>query len=247
VIVPRREHIPDIVTAGLDTVAVRCPAHPATRALIEASGLPIAAPSANISGKPSATDARGALSDFNGRIAAVVDGGPCAIGLESTVVDMTCEPPRLLRPGGITLEELKEILGEVECDPALTSEPDPTERVRSPGMKYRHYAPDAELFIVHGEGARAARYIRYQAESTSEECAVLCFDEELPLYKGLTAQSYGRAADPRTLAKGLFSALRLLDAAGVDVIYARCPEEKGLGAAVANRLRKAAGFQVIEV
>jgi len=240
----KAESIPYAVTAGLPTVAVRCPSHPVARAIIRAAGIPLAAPSANLSGKPSPTEAAHVLNDLYGRIDAVVDGGACTVGLESTVIDLTCTPPRLLRPGGITLEQLEAVLGEVAVDGAVSGNPGPDVAPRAPGMKYRHYAPEAQVLIVRGRADDAAKYIRANAD---QKTAVLCYDEELPLFDGLSCVAYGALSHPDTLARGLFSALRKLDGMGLERIFARCPEGGGLLRAVENRLKKAAGFQIIDV
>ncbi len=237
-----RDNVPKETTAGLDTVAVRCPDCEITRRIIRLAGVPVAAPSANLSGKPSTTTATHVLHDMGGRIDAVVDGGPCRVGVESTIVDLSAGKPRLLRPGGVSPEQLREALGELEIDKAVTGRISDGETVRAPGMKYRHYAPRGRVLIVAGTRERAAAYIR---ERFAPGDAVLCFDEELPLYEGLPATAYGSESDPASLARGLFAALRELDRDGVEVIYARCPEGKGVGCAVRNRLRKAAGFQVV--
>lgn len=246
-VVKKNETIPNETTAGLDTVAVRCPSHPVARAIIKAAGVPVAAPSANLSGKPSTTDVGHVIKDMYGRIDAIVDGGPSSIGLESTVIDLTSSPPRLLRPGGITLEQLRQVLGEVAVDSAVSSEPDLSAPVRSPGMKYRHYAPEAQVLIVRGSSLRAADYINNRAHTGEKRAAVLCFDEEVSLYPGLECVSYGPEKDYDALARNLFSALRQLDSGDIGIIFARCPEGGGLSLAVENRLKKAAGFQIITV
>ncbi len=245
-VLPVRDIVPKTTTAGLDTVAIRCPEVAVTREIIRLSGVPVAAPSANLSGKPSTTTAEHVLHDYGteGRIAAIVDGGPCRVGVESTIVDLHEEKPRLLRPGGITPEELREVLGELIVDKAVTSQISGDAVVRAPGMKYKHYAPKGDVTILRGSPERAAAYVR---ENRKENMAVLCYDEELPLYDGFNALSYGTEKDPATLAHNLFDALRKLDEAGYDVIYARCPEAVGVGCAVGNRLNKAAGFHILEV
>ena len=159
-ILKRKPIVPDAVTAGLDTVGMRCPAHPVCRAIIAAADLPVAAPSGNTSGRPSPTNMADMLEDMDGKIDGIVDGGPCAVGVESTIIDLTEQPPRLLRPGGITLEELEEVLGEVAVDPAVTRLMGAGEQPKAPGMKYRHYAPKAPVTVVRGAPADAARYIR---------------------------------------------------------------------------------------
>ncbi len=242
-ILPAKEHIPRATTAGLDTVGVRCPASQVTRNIILASGVPIAAPSANLSGKPSPTTAQHVLHDMTGRIAAIVDDGPCSVGVESTIVDLTGSRPRLLRPGGITLESLCEILGEIDIDPAVTEEISNHAVVRAPGMKYTHYSPAGEVIIVTGSSADAAAYIK---SKLGPQDRVLCFQEELSLYPPMVALAYGSADNPTTLAQGLFSALRELDRQDIPTIYARCPSGDGITQAVANRLKKAAGFHIVE-
>ncbi len=234
--------VPKRTTSNLDTVAVRCPKTEATRKLIALAGVPIAAPSANRSGKPSTTTARHVLHDMDGRIAAILDGGACEVGVESTIVDLTGEKPRLLRPGGITPEELTEILGELEIDKAVIGQIANDTVVRAPGMKYKHYAPHAQVIIVAGDSLSAANYIR---KRFAEKDAVLCFEEELSLYEGLNPTAYGSQEDNKTLSAGLFAALRALDTPEIQTIYARCPEGGGVAYAVRNRLNKAAGFCVV--
>lgn len=242
-VLPAKPCVPKRTTGGLSTVAIRCPKTEITREIIRLSGVPIAAPSANLSGKPSTTTARHVMQDHEGRIDAVVDGGPCSVGVESTIVDLTEERPRLLRPGGVTPEQLLETLGDLVVDKAVTAQISDDTVVRAPGMKYRHYAPQAPVVIVSGGSQAAADYIRRHIQPGAR---ILCFEEELPLYRGLPALSYGRQAEPETLSAGLFSALRAVDEPGVSLVYARCPEGGGIGYAVQNRLRKAAGFHVID-
>lgn len=243
-VLPARDTVPKCTTAGLPTVAVRCPDCLVTRQIIEAAGVPIAAPSANISGKPSTTTAQHVLDDHNGKLPLIVDGGPCRVGVESTIVDLTEERPRLLRPGGITPEQLIEVLGDLVVDKAVTAQIDKDAVVKAPGMKYRHYAPNAQVVIVAGPREKAAAYIRKEYLPGDR---VLCFREELPLYKGCAPLAYGCEADVATLSAGLFDALRQLDDPGIRMIYARCPEGSGIAYAVQNRLKKAAAFQIIHV
>lgn len=242
-VLPARDIVPKCTTAGLPTVAVRCPDNDITRQIIRLSGVPIAAPSANLSGKPSTTTADHVLHDHNGKIAAVVDGGPCRVGVESTIVDLTEEHPRLLRPGGITPEQLLEVLGDLVVDKAVTSQIDADAVVKAPGMKYKHYAPQAEVLIVSGSREKAAAYIH--AHFTPED-RVLCFEEELPLYGDCNPLSYGKEADVQSLSAGLFAALRELDDPSVRRVYARCPVGGGIAYAVQNRLKKAAAFRIID-
>ena len=242
-VLPARDTVPKRTTAGLDTVAVRCPDCEITRRIIALSGVPIAAPSANISGKPSTTTAQHVHHDHNGRIDAIVDGGACRVGVESTIVDLTDEKPRLLRPGGITPEQLKSVLGELIIDKAVTASIDHDAVVKAPGMKYRHYAPAEPVVIVSGSREKAAQYIHRHFQSGDR---VLCFEEELPLYSDCHPLSYGQEANVDTLCAGLFAALRELDDASIHQVYARCPEGDGIAFAVQNRLKKAAAFHIID-
>ncbi len=242
-VLPVSSVVPKRTTGGLDTVAVRCPATAATRELIRLAGVPIAAPSANISGKPSTTTAQHVLHDMDGRIDAIIDGGPCEVGVESTIVDLTGDTPRLLRPGGITPEYLRAVLGELVIDKAVTAQISNDTVVRAPGMKYKHYAPAADVLIVNGSREGAAAYIKRHFAPGN---AVLCYEEELPLYEGYNPTAYGRQGDPSTLSAGLFAALRKLDDRNIGTIFARCPEKScGISFAVQNRLRKSAGFHIV--
>ena len=242
-VLPARSNVPRRTTGGLDTVAVRCPDNDVTREIIRLSGVPLAAPSANISGKPSTTTAQHVKYDHDGKIQLIVDGGPCRVGVESTIVDLTEERPRLLRPGGITPEQLMEVLGDLVVDKAVTAQIDKDEVVKAPGMKYKHYAPQSEVVIVSGSREKAAEYIR--AHFTPGD-RVLCFEEELPLYEGCAPLSYGLEADVNTLSAGLFAALRELDDPSIHQVYARCPVGGGVAYAVQNRLKKAAAFHIVD-
>ena len=241
-VLPARDCVPKRTTGGLDTVAVRCPDSAITREIIRLAGVPLAAPSANISGKPSTTTAEHVRHDHNGRIAAIVDGGACRVGVESTIVDLTEQPARLLRPGGITPEQLVEVLGQLTVDKAVTAQIDKDAVVKAPGMKYKHYAPDCAVIIVSGGRDAAAKYIR---ENYQIGDRVLCFEEELPLYTHCAPLAYGKEADVNTLSAGLFAALRELDNPAVKRVFARCPVGGGVAYAVQNRLKKAAGFHII--
>lgn len=242
-VLPAKDCVPKRTTGGLSTVAVRCPDSGVTREIIRLAGVPVAAPSANISGKPSTTTAQHVLDDHDGKLPLIVDGGACRVGVESTIVDLTDEKPRLLRPGGITPEQLIQVLGELVVDQAVTAQLDKDAVVKAPGMKYRHYAPQCPLVIVSGSSEAAARYIRKHYAPGQR---VLCFEEELPLYEGCDPLSYGLAADVSTLSAGVFAALRVLDDPNVTKVYARCPEGGGVAYAVQNRLKKAAAFQIID-
>ena len=242
-ILPARDFIPRRTTGGLETVGLRCPDCDITREIIRRSGVPVAAPSANISGKPSTTTAAHVLHDHDGKIDMIVDGGSCRVGVESTIVDLTEQRPRLLRPGGIGPEQLLEVLGDLVVDKAVTAQIDKDEVVKAPGMKYKHYAPQSDVVIVGGGREKAAAYIR--AHFTPGD-RVLCFEEELPLYEGCNPLAYGREADVNTLSAGLFGALRELDDPGVHQVYARCPVGGGVAYAVQNRLKKAAAFHIVD-
>ena len=243
-ILKRRSVVPDVVTAGLDTVGMRCPAHPVCRAILTAAGVPVAAPSGNTSGRPSPTNMADMLEDMDGKIEGIVDGGPCSVGVESTIVDLTVTPPRLLRPGGVTLEELRDVLGEVAVDAAVTRLMGADEHPRAPGMKYRHYAPKAPVTEVQGDPAESARYIR---RHVGDRDGVICFDEFVPLFEGHPTEAMGPAADQAEQARRVFDALRYFDGTGVEQIWAQGPDPSGIGLAVSNRLNKAAGFHIVQV
>lgn len=237
----KTEAVPSVVSAGLDTVAVRLPAHPVARELIRRSGCPLAAPSANRSGVPSPTTASRVMEDMDGRIAAVIDGGVCDVGVESTVVDMTKNPPRLLRPGGVTPAMLKAVVGELEIDGAVVRPLGDTEVAASPGMKYKHYAPNARVVLLKGTSDAFAAYVNAQA---ADGVGALCFEEDMPLLT-VPCVAYGKRGDAATQAAGLFDALRQLDERGITLAYAACPSEEELSLAVYNRLLRAAGFEVM--
>ena len=242
-VLPARDCVPKCTTAGLPTVAVRCPDNAVTREIIRLAGVPIAAPSANISGKPSTTTAQHVLHDHDGRIAAIVDGGPCRVGVESTIIDLSDARPRLLRPGGITLESMGEILGDIIIDKAVVGSIDKDAVVKAPGMKYRHYAPDCSVVIINGSAQAAARYIRAHFQPGNR---VLCFEEELDIFAPFAPLAYGSLKNTDTLLSGLFAALRELDDPAIGTVFARCPEGSGKALAVQNRLLKAAGFCQID-
>ena len=243
-ILPKKEIVPDRTTGGLDTVAVRCPDHPVALELIRRAGVPVAAPSGNTSGRPSPTSADHMVEDMWGKIHGIVDGGPCGVGVESTIIDLTCEPPRLLRPGGLPLEALEEVLGEVQVDKAVVAEPEKGEKPKAPGMAYRHYAPKAPVTVISGDPERGADYIEAHLTDRS---GVICFHEYLDRFGGHIVHDLGHLADKAEQARHVFDALRTFDGTDVTEIFAQCPDSTGLGLAVGNRLKKAAGFHVIEV
>ena len=243
-ILKRKSVVPDVVTAGLETVGMRCPDHAVCRAIIEKADVPVAAPSGNTSGRPSPTAADHMLDDMDGKIDAIVDGGSCSVGVESTIIDLTCTPPRLLRPGGVTLEQLESVLGEVTVDDAVRRKMGEGEKPRAPGMKYRHYAPKAPVTVVKGAAEHTARYI---AAHAAEGEGVICFDEFVHLFPNQVVTKLGKMDDPADQARHVFDDLRFYDETDVTAIWSQCPKETGVGLAVANRLNKAAGFHIIDL
>lgn len=238
-ILPAKDIVPKRTTGGLSTVGVRCPDCDITREIIRLAGTPIAAPSANLSGKPSTTTAEHVRHDHDGRIPLIVDGGACRVGVESTIIDLTDEKPRLLRPGGITLEQMSAVLGEIVVDKAVVAAIDRDAVVKAPGMKYRHYAPDCRVVIVDGDLPAAASYVAKHFQPGNR---VLCFEEELSIFAPFAPLAYGKEQDPDSLLAGLFAALRELDDPAIGTVFARCPQGRGKALAVQNRLEKAAGF-----
>lgn len=248
-ILPRADSVPLETTGGLDTVAVRFPSHPAAKALIGYAGGYVAAPSANLSGKPSPTDAGSVREDMEGRIEMIVDGGAVGIGLESTIIDLTTERPQILRPGYVTREMLEEVLGEVDVDTALIN-PDSGQRPRAPGMKYRHYAPTGELLIVEGEPEQVAAYINGRTaedRAAARRSGVIGTAETAGRYQADVVKCLGSRCDEESIARNLFAALREFDREKVEKIYAESFSDKGLGEAIMNRLLKAAGYRVVRL
>ena len=241
-VLPAQDVVPLSTRAGLPSVAVRCPDCEITREIIRLSGVPIAAPSANISGKPSTTTAEHVRHDHDGRIDCIVDGGPCRVGVESTIIDLTEDTPRLLRPGGIGPEQLQSVVGELIIDRAVTASVDKDAVVKAPGMKYRHYAPDCRVLIVEGDLPAAVSYVKQHWKPGNR---VLCFEEELDAFAPFAPLAYGKERDPDSLMAGLFAALRELDDPAIGTVFARCPRGSGKALAVQNRLAKAAGFTYV--
>ncbi|HHY46397.1 MAG TPA: threonylcarbamoyl-AMP synthase [Firmicutes bacterium] len=248
-VLPRTGMVPDAVTAGLDTVAVRMPDHGIALALIAEAGVPVAAPSANTSGKPSPTTADHVIQDLAGRIDLVIDGGPTPVGVESTVIDMTSTPPVILRPGGATREDISEVLGEVMVSPvALGTKMPLSEGVpRSPGMKYTHYSPDAEVRLFEGDPRRVVPRLQAEAKgliAMGKRVGIMCTDETKGAYQGLSVlvKSAGSRRDLSTVASRVFALLREFDRDGADIILVEGVPETGLGFAIMNRLRKAASI-----
>lgn len=243
IILEKSDLIPMETSGGLNTVAVRMPMDETARRLIEAAGVPVAAPSANTSGMPSPTKARYVIEDMMGRIDAIIDGGDCSVGLESTVITLATDKPKLLRPGGVTVSMLEEVLGEIEIDPAVYDKLDDTQKAASPGMKYKHYAPKAKVTLLKGSFDKFAEFID---ENADEKTVALCFDgEEEKL--GIKCITYGKENDSLSQAQRVFTALREVDETGAEKVYARYPDRKEMGLAVYNRLIRAAAFEVIEL
>ena len=235
------------MTCGLDSVGVRFPSHKTAQALIRASGLPLAAPSANASGRPSPTSAEHVLMDMDGRIDAVLNGGECEIGVESTVLNLTGSVPVILRPGGVTLEMIRKIAPDAKAAD-FNRVPSQGERVLSPGMKYRHYAPKAPVTLITGELPHVLRYI--EEHSSGAHLGIMCFDECADDFRALTPyiQTYGQRGDMLSQSSHIFSALRAFDAEPVEKIFVYATgDTHGLGMAINNRLSKAAGFDIVNV
>jgi len=246
----RSQIVPNVTAAGLDTIAVRMPKHNVALALLKESRCPIAAPSANLAGKPSPTSALHVLADLNGRIDAVLDAGSTAIGVESTVLDLTVDPPQILRPGGAPYETLRDFLGNVELNPLAVSEVTPhIEKARSPGLKYRHYAPVAEMIVVEGEPEKIAdkvNSLKRFYEGGGKKVGILVTYENLSCYSAESVKCLGSRRDLSAVARNLFGLLREFDAEKIDVIIAEGVPPVGLGLAVMNRLRKASGYNIVK-
>lgn len=241
--------VPLSVRGGLSTVAIRFPSHPTIQSLIQMTGLPLAAPSANTSGKPSPTNAKRVWEDLNGKIDAIIDGGYSSVGLESTVVDLTGPIATILRPGGITEKMLKDVLGDVVMDPALLNV-DEKLTPKAPGMKYTHYAPNADVVIYKGETSKVVEAInRCLAEDQASgiRSSVLCDDETRDFFESSEAISLGSRKHPTDIAAHLFESLRRFDDLGMQKVYALAFPEDGIGSAIMNRLEKSAGHHIIEI
>jgi L-threonylcarbamoyladenylate synthase len=241
--------VPEVTVAGLDTIAIRMPQHKIALALIRESNLPIAAPSANLAGKPSPTSAKHVFDDLNGRIDAILDGGPTRIGVESTVLDLSISPPMILRPGGTPFEALKKTLGNVQLHPFVVAEKElPLNKAQSPGMKHKHYAPNAKVILVEGAISAVAAKVKELTNSYKlKNCkvGVLVTDETITAYRADVVKSLGSRFNLTVVAQNLFRLLREFDAEDVDVIIAEGVPAEGLGLAVMNRLRKASGYTII--
>ena len=246
VILPKRDIIPMTVTAGLENVAMRVPQNIIARKLIELSGLPISAPSANLSGKPSPTKAWHVISDMDGRADVIIDGGDCAVGLESTVISLCYDVPKLLRPGGFTHERLCELLGKVEISDAVLEQLKEGQKPESPGMKYKHYAPDVRVVLVKGGKEAVKDFLEAKYENKS--CGIICFDEDIE-ERNERILNMGSRKDSKVYAEKMFDALRETDKmCGIDIVYAVLPETTdGISLAIYNRMLRAAAFNIIEL
>lgn len=245
----RSDAVPSVTVAGLGTVAVRMPRHHVALGLIRESGCPIAAPSANLAGRPSPTSAKHVLDDLGGRIEAVLDAGSTSVGVESTVLDLTVDPPEILRPGGTPFEALKQILGNVELSPfAIAEKALPLGETRSPGLRHKHYAPKADVVVVEGEISAVVDKVKKLAETYAKrgKVGILATDETTDNYDTAVVKSLGSRSDLAEVARNLFRLLREFDDEGVSVVIAEGVSQGGLGLAVMNRLRKASGYRIVK-
>lgn len=245
VIFEKKYIIPKRTSGGLNTVAIRMPSHPIARTLIKESGVPIAAPSANISGRPSPTQAEHVYEEMNGRVDGIILGGDCNYGLESTVLDLTSEPPMILRPGSVTKEDLQKYLEEIIIDPALMRNEDNIV-AKAPGMKYTHYSPEADVYIVCGDKENTINKINsliYQNNKKGLKCGVMCINSNIEKYCG---EVIGLGNNLEEVGYNLFKSLREMDKKNIDIIYSEAFDEKGVGQAIMNRLLKSAGYKIIQ-
>ncbi len=246
IIMKKSDIIPDEVSAGLSTVAIRLPSHEIARSLIKESGTVLAAPSANRSGSPSPTTAMHVMNDLSGDIEAVVDGGMCDVGVESTVITLATKTPRLLRPGLVTVEEIEEVIGHIDVDHAVLFKLESDEKVSSPGMKYKHYAPKAKVVLINGDSDSFINFVNNEFEKDSTVGAI-CYDEDIKRLKAKTIP-IGKSDDLQAQAHLLFDALRQVDELDCfTTVYAHCPTKTGVGMALYNRLIRAASFEVIDL
>ena len=249
IILPRKDAVPNAVTANLDTVAVRMPAHPVALALLKACNLPVAAPSANRSGKPSPTSAKHVFDDMDGRIPLIIDGGESDVGLESTVISLAGEKPCILRPGGVTKTMLEEVLGPVDLAGSILRPLEKGEKALSPGMMYKHYSPDGQVTLIEGEESavvEALRKLYAHAASEGHRACVMCFSEHVAALADCQPHDIGSKNDANEVAHRLFATLRGLDEEKMDVIFSEVMPPEGVGLAVMNRLGRAAGFRTVQ-
>ncbi len=242
-------YVPDETTAGLDTVAVRMPDHPVALELIKRSGVPIAAPSANRSGRPSPTLAEHVAEDLDGRIAFIIDGGACRVGVESTVLDVTSDPPLILRPGGVTFEMIKQVIGRVQIDKSFI-ENRMEEKPKSPGMKYVHYAPKGEVIVVSGREEDVIQWVRQNDQKDEKDgihSVIIAASEHIPMYNSKRSMSYGSLANPEDIAANIFRVFRECDRIGAEKIYVESVPREGIGYAIMDRVEKAAGGRAVHI
>ena len=247
---PKKEIVPYGTTGGLETVAIRMPSDPVANRLIKLAGVPIAAPSANTSGRPSPTKAEHVVEDMNGKIEMIIDSGEVGIGVESTIVDVSGKIPMLLRPGAITMEMLRETLGEVEIDPAILGPLSADVKPKAPGMKYRHYAPQAEMTLVEGEMEHVVEFINQEAKLALEaglKVGIICTEESRESYQCGMLKVIGSRENEESVAHNLFAVLREFDDQKVDCIFSESFSKDRLGQAIMNRLCKAAGYHIVKV
>jgi len=250
IILKKKDIIPNETSAGLDSIGIRMPSNKIAMELISMAGVPIAAPSANLSGKPSPTDLETCIEDLDGRVNAILGGDNSEVGVESTVIDCTINPPCILRPGGITLEMLKEVDSNIYIDPAIMKKPDKELRPKAPGMKYRHYAPKAPLKIIKGDLNKTIEKINEMVQNyidAEKKVGIIATDETINNYKKGEVVSIGSRKDLNTIAHNLFYVLRTFDEKNVDLILSEAFEEKDMGVAIMNRLKKSAGYDIINL
>lgn len=244
-ILPQKDRFDAVVTAGLPTVAFRVPSDPVAHKLLSLAGVPVAAPSANASGRPSPTAVQHVLEDLDGKVEAILDGGPCSIGVESTVLSLAGPVPKLLRPGDITVSQIEDVIGPIEISPALLRSLQEHEKAEAPGMKYRHYAPKCPLTLLDGSPEKALEWL--MANQISKDSYLLCQQEDRDLFKAYSLILSGSRQDPLSQEQALFASLRKLDERQATVAYALLPPDEDRFRAVRNRLLKAGGFQVIHL
>jgi len=250
ILLPKKPIIPAVTNAGLPSVAIRMPSHPVALKLLRACGVPVAAPSANTSGRPSPTTAAHVLDDLNGKLSLILDGGACDVGVESTVVDMTAKVPTIVRPGGITLEMLQTVLSDARVADSVMRPLRKDEKAVSPGMMYRHYAPKGQLTLVKGGPDRVrevCQRLYTQAVADGKKTRVLVLEEHAPLYDGCETLTIGSLERPESIARELFAALRRMDDEEVQVMLCEAVPSEGIGLAIMNRMYRAAAFHVLEV
>lgn len=248
-LMPKKPIVPNVVNAGLASVAVRIPSHPVALRLLEACGVPVAAPSANTSGRPSPTTAMHVYHDLHGKLPIILDGGACQVGLESTVLDMTSDIPTVLRPGGITPDMLLTVLPEVRVSDSVLRPLREGEQALSPGMRYRHYAPVGQLTLVKGDQVNVEQLCKKIYQDTvnyGKSARILAFEEHLSAYDGQEALSIGSLANPETIAHKLFAVLRQMDDEKIDVLTCEILPPEGIGLAIMNRLSRAAAFHTVD-